>query len=217
MTGFVLLSLWPQQRLKSRWCHYQIWITVSTDTKIPQRAQHCLLWSPSERCTRLALMLRLCEQPEPSRSGGNHSRDRADPALVLRQAGPRDTLAATVTGTAECGQDSHSRDRSAQAWTPKYPLKLQDASQLLSKVTQSTMSAWQCVRANVLTLWIFKQLWPIPEYHTKRQQQDLSPLCSPTQGWQVIWDRSYSQTRILNPSFVPQVCSRAWWSQPEFS
>lgn len=118
MCLLLLFSLWPQWRLKGGLCHYQIWITVSAHTKIPQRAQYCLLWAASERCTRLAVVPLLCEQPEPHRSSGNHSGDHTHAPLVLSQAGLGGTLAAAVTGTAQHGQDTHSQDRSVQVWAP---------------------------------------------------------------------------------------------------
>ena len=128
----------------------------------------CEQWAASKQCTCLAVVPLLCEQPEPRRSGGNHSRDHADPPLVLSWAELRSTLAVTVTGTAEYGQDTHSQDTSVQVWTPsKRPLKWQDTRQLLSQVTQSTTLARQYVQANVLTLWtnrIFKQLCLISKY-----------------------------------------------------
>lgn len=81
-----------------------------------------------------------CKQPELCRPGGSHSRDPTDPALAVPHVEPRNTLTASATGTAEHGQDTHSQGWSVQVWTPShYPLKWHDASQLLTKWTQ-TMS-----------------------------------------------------------------------------
>lgn len=47
----------------------------------------CKQWAVSKWCTQLAKVPVLRKQPEPRRSGGNHSRDNTDPTLALPRAG----------------------------------------------------------------------------------------------------------------------------------
>lgn len=139
LPGFVFLFFWPQRWLKGGLCCYQIWIKVNAEMKIPQRAQYWLLWTESSERAMCAVGTSAVQAARATRAWWepqqrpHRSKPCTDPTPE-----PRNTLTASVTGTAEHGQDTHSQDRSVQVWTPShYHLKWKDTSQRLSKWTQT--------------------------------------------------------------------------------
>lgn len=130
MSEFVLLSLWPQWRLRGGLWQYHIRITVSAQTK------GTIL--PPVRCEQWVRHMLGHGATAVWAARVAQVRDHAAPILAPSQAEPRGTLADTFTGTTEYGQDTHAQDRSVQVWIPsKYPLKWQDESQLSSEETNT--------------------------------------------------------------------------------